>query len=347
MKTAAAVLVETGKPLVLVELEIPPLKAGQVLVEIAFSGVCHTQLLEWRGYRGKDPNLPHCMGHEGSGLVREVGPEVTKVRVGDPVILSWMKGSGTESGGTTYRWADQMVNAGAITTFSRHSVISENRLTILPAGISLRQAALLGCAVATGVGAVCNTASAKPGQSIAVFGVGGVGLCAVAGAVVAGCSPIIAIDVRETRLAVAKRMGATHCINASTVDSLKVISDICRGRLDCAVEVTGRPQVMAQAFSSVRPQGGVAVIVGNARADERLELDPKQFNLGKRLLGTWGGDNWPDRDFPHYCELVANGKINIEFLLSRSYDLKDINRALHDLETGEAVRPLVDMTLDC
>jgi S-(hydroxymethyl)glutathione dehydrogenase/alcohol dehydrogenase len=346
MKTVAAVLVETGKPLVLASLEVPELKAGQVLVEISFSGVCHTQVSECRGYRGKDNYLPHCLGHEGSGIVRDIGPGVTKVHRDDPVILSWIKGSGADVPGTIYRWDGRSVNAGAITTFSRYSVLSENRLTVLPRVFSLRNAALLGCAVPTGAGVVFNTAIPKPGQSIAVFGMGGIGLCAVSAAAIAGCDPIIAVDIRQEKLNTARQMGATNVILASTVNPVDEIKRICPGGLDFAIEASGRPEMMLQALHSVRNQGGTAVIVGNARHGERLELDPHQLNLGKRLLGTWGGDNWPDRDYPRYCELISSGKLNINLLLSNIYRLTDINEAIEDLETGKTLRPLIDMALE-
>jgi S-(hydroxymethyl)glutathione dehydrogenase/alcohol dehydrogenase len=346
MKTLAAVLVEPNRPVELEELEIPPLKPGQVLVEVAFSAVCHTQVLEWRGYRGEDRFLPHCLGHEGSGTVRETGPGVTKVRPGDAVILSWIKGSGHDVPGTCYRCNGHNVNAGAITTFSRYSVISENRLTPLADGISLQQAVLLGCAVPTGVGAVLNTGRPQPGQSLAVFGCGGVGLCAVAGAAAAGCTPVLAVDIRRDKLALAARMGATHLIHSTEVDPVEEVLRICPGGVDYCIEVTGRPAVMRQALACVRCQGGSAVIVGNARHGEVLQLDPHQFNLGKRLLGTWGGDNWPDRDYPRYGKLVAAGKVPVELLLSRAYALRQINDALQDLENGAAARPLIDMALE-
>lgn len=346
MKTLAAVLVETGKPLVLAELEIPALQPGQVLVEIAFSGVCHTQVLECRGHRGEDRYLPHCLGHEGSGIVCDVGPGVTKVKAGDRVILSWIKGSGADVPRTVYRWGDRKVNAGGITTFSRHAVISENRLTLLPQEIPLRDAALLGCAVPTGVGAVFNTARPKPGQSMAVFGTGGIGLCAVAGAAIAGCTPIIAVDIRWEKLALAGQMGATHRVHAAEVDPVAEVQRICPGGVDFAIEASGRPQVMLQALYSVRSQGGVAVVVGNARHGERVALDPRQLNLGKQLRGTWGGDNWPDRDFPRYCRLLSAGRLNLEPLLSRTYCLSEINEALDDLEAGTVARPLIEMALE-
>ena len=346
MKTTAAVLVETGKPLVLAALDIPALKPGQVLVQIAFSGVCHTQVLECRGYRGEDRYLPHCLGHEGSGIVCDVGPGGTKVKAGDRVILSWIRGSGTNVAGTVYRWGDRKVNAGGITTFSRYSVISENRLTVIPEDIPLRDAALLGCAVPTGVGVVFNTAQPKPGQSIAVFGTGGIGLCAVAGAAIAGCTPIIAVDIRPDKLKLARQMGATHRVHAAEVDSVEEVHRVCPGGVDFAIEASGRPEVMLQALYSVRNQGGAAVIVGNARHGERVALDPKQLNLGKQLRGTWGGDNWPDRDFPRYCKLLRAGKLNLEPLLSKTYRLSEVNKAIDELEAGMVARPLIDMTME-
>lgn len=343
MKTLAAVLVETGRPLELVELEVPRLKAGQVVVELAFSGVCRTQVLECRGHRGTDAYLPHCLGHEGSGIVRDVGPGVTKVKVGDGVVCSWMKGEGADVPGTTYLWGERTVNAGAITTFSRHAVISENRLTILAEKIPFRDAAMLGCAVPTGLGAIFNTARPQPGDSVAVFGTGGIGLCAVAAAAIAGCTPIIAVDVRPSMLDVARRMGASHGILAVNGNASGEVLRICAGGVDHAVEASGRPDVMRHALASVRPRGGAAVLIGNARHGERLELDPKEFNLGKRVLGTWGGDNDPDEDFPRYARLLQAGKLQLAPMLTRSYGLEDINAAIDDLDAGRVVRPVVDM----
>jgi len=343
MKTTTAVLVQTGKPLELAELDIPALKPGQVLVEVRFSAVCHTQLLEARGHRGEDKFLPHCLGHEGSGVVRDIGPGVTKVKVHDPVILSWIKGSGADVPGTTYGWNGKTVNSGAITTFGRFSVISENRLTLLTAGVAMRDAAMLGCAVPTGFGVVFNTAAPRPGQSLAVFGTGGVGLCAVAAAAISGCTPVIAVDVLESKLEVARQMGATDTINAATTDPLAALKQLVPGGLDFAIECSGRPDVMLQALNAVRNQGGAAVVVGNARSGERMSLDPLQMNLGKRLLGTWGGDSVPDRDYPRYARLLLAGRMRLDPILSKAYPLESINDALDDLESGAAVRPLIDM----
>lgn len=346
MKTTAALLVTPGQPLTLAEIEIPPLQPGQVLVEIAYSGVCHTQVLEVRGHRGEDRYVPHCLGHEGSGVVREIGPGVTKVQPGDQVILSWIKGPGLDVPGTVYDWDGRPVNAGGLTTFARHSVISENRLTVLPPGLSLRHAALLGCAVATGAGAVFNAAQSRPGQSLAVFGLGGVGLCAVAAAQIAGNVPLLAVDVVPAKLDLARQLGATGVIHAGETDPVAEITRLCPGGVDFAIEATGLPAVMLQALAAVRSQGGAAVIVGNARYGETLALDPRQLNQGKRLLGTWGGDTQPDRDFPRYARLIAAGRLDLEPLLSPPYPLSAIDQALDDLEAARVVRPLIDMSLE-
>jgi S-(hydroxymethyl)glutathione dehydrogenase/alcohol dehydrogenase len=343
MKTAAAILVETGKPLVIEDLDIPKLQPGQALVEIAYSGVCHTQMLECRGHRGEDKFLPHCLGHEGSGVVRDIGSGVSKVKPDQKVILSWIKGSGANVMGTQYDWHGRKVNAGAITTFSRFAVISENRLTPLADGVGMKEAALLGCAVPTGVGSVWNTAGARPGQSSVIFGTGGVGLAAVAGMVLAGCAPIIAVDVVPARLEIARHLGASHVLDASQGDVVAQILKLCPGGVDIALEATGRPAVMNQALAVVRSQGGVAVIIGNAREGETVALDPKQLNQGKQLRGTWGGDNVPDRDYPRYCQLLQAGKLNLEPILSSPYTLEQTNDALAALERGAVGRPLIQM----
>ncbi len=342
MRTLAAILVEIDR-IAIDEIELPPLKPGQVLVEIKYSGVCHTQLLEVRGHRGKDPYLPHCLGHEGSGIVVEVGEKVEKVKAGDPVILSWIKGTGANVAGSIFDWKGQKVNAGAITTFSRYSIISENRLTPLSKDFPLKEASLLGCAIPTGLGAVFNTARPRSGESLAVFGCGGIGLCAIKGASIAGCVPIIAVDINPAKLEAAKLMGATHFIDASKQDPVEAIQKI--GVLDFAIEASGSPVAMNQALRSVRPQGGAAVIVGNARQGQHFSFDPKELNQGKRLLGTWGGDNQPDLHYPRYCNLIRYGQLNPAPLIGKTYSLSQIDCALSDLEQGQVLRPIIDMAL--
>lgn len=344
MKTKAAILVDTTKPLAIEEIETPPLKPGQALVEIIYSGVCHTQVLECRGYRGEDRFIPHCLGHEGTGRVLETGPDVKKVREGDTVILSWIKGSGGNVPGSVYKWNGKDVNAGGVTTFQKHAVVSENRLTVLGEGMPAKESALIGCALATGAGAVINAAKAGPADSLAVFGTGGVGLCAVAGAALSGCVPLIAVDIKKNKLELARELGATHTVDASREDVAEAIRKIAPGGVDFAIEASGRPQVMRAALECVRPQGGAAVIIGNARHGEEFSFNPQQLNQGKSLIGTWGGDTDPDRDFPKYSALIAAGKLALDPLITKIYNLDSINDALDDLESGSVIRPLIDLS---
>lgn len=341
MKTLAAILVETKKPLIIDEIEIPSLKPGQVLVEIKYSGVCHTQLLETRGHRGEDAFLPHLLGHEGSGIVLELGANVSKVNKGDNVILSWMKGSGANVFSTSYNWKNKIVNAGAITTFNKYAVISENRLTKFPDNFPLKEAALIGCALPTGLGTIFNTAKPSPGESMAIFGCGGIGLSALLGAKLSGCAPIIAIDIFPEKLQLAKKMGASHIIDASSSNTLEELKKI--GTIDYAIDCSGNINAMNQALLAVRAQGGCAVIVGNAHYGNKLSIDPKEFNLGKKILGTWGGDNNPDIHFHRYINILKHHKVDLFPFTSNVYRLEEINKALDDLESGKVVRPIIDM----
>ena len=343
MKTLAAILVETGKPLVIDEIELPELVPGQVLVEILFSGICHTQLLETRGYRGHDPYVPHLLGHEGIGIVEETGPAVGKVRKGDKVLISWMQGLGANVPGSVSNWNGKRVNSGAVTTFSRFSVVSENRLTKISVDCDERQVSLIGCAGATGFGTVWNTLYARPGNSISIFGCGGIGLCAVHAARLAGCHPIIAIDVVDAKLQTAHTMGADVSINASSSDPVQVIREQCSGGVDLAVESSGKTSVMIQAINSIKPRGGVVAVIGNARKGEILNLDPGELNQGKQIRGTWGGDNIPDVHFPKYLKMLSAGRIDLSPLLSREYPLSMINEALDDLENGTVIRPVINL----
>jgi S-(hydroxymethyl)glutathione dehydrogenase/alcohol dehydrogenase len=344
VRTTAAILVNLNAPLELVDLEIPSLKLGQVLVELIFAGICHTQLLEIRGKRGPDSFLPHCLGHEGSGVVVEVGAGVTKVKPGDEVVLSWIKASGLDVPGTVYRWGSRDVNAGGVTTFGQRMAISENRLTVKPRELPMREAALLGCAIPTGFGAVFNSGGFRPGEKVAVFGAGGIGLAAIVAAAAGGAAAVIAIDKLASKLDVARQLGATHIIDAGTVSDVGEAIREQVGLVDLAIEATGQPTVMASILDNVRAQGGRAVIVGNAAHASTVTIDPRQFNQGKSLLGSWGGDSRPDADFPRYAGIIAAREGCVAPLVERSYGLQDINAAVDDLENGRALRPLIEFS---
>ncbi|WP_374649791.1 zinc-binding dehydrogenase [Dongia sp.] len=346
MRTEAAILVKTGQPLEIWEIEVPALKPGQVLIEMQYSGACRTQILEIRGLKGEDKWVPHCLGHEGVGRVLEIGADVSRVAPDDQVVLSWLRGPGLEAGGAKYRHAGVEVNAGGVTTFQRLAVVSENRVSKVPADIAAQQAIMLGCALPTGFGCVANTGRAKAGDSVVVFGAGGIGLSAIMTAAVLGCSPVIAVDISAEKRALAQRCGASQVIDPVHQDCVAEIRVATAGRgADIAVEATGNVDVMRTALDCVRAQGGRAVIAGNAPAGAMLAVSPAQLNQGKSLLGTWGGDCEPARDFPILADLMRSGRLDVAPLLSRPYALAEINAAIDDLEAGRVGRPLIDMSL--
>jgi S-(hydroxymethyl)glutathione dehydrogenase/alcohol dehydrogenase len=347
MKNLAAVLYEINEPLQIEELTIPELKEGQVLVEIAYSGVCHSQLNEIHGLKGEDKFLPHTLGHEGSGIVERIGPGVRKVNPGDHVVLTWIKGSGADIPSALYtRSNGSIVNSGAISTFLTRAVISENRLVKIPDEMPLREAALLGCAIPTGAGIVMNTAKISTGSSVAIFGIGGIGLSALLAANMMGAKVIIAIDVIDYKLEQALSFGATHVINAKNQDIISSILNITDNRgVDFAIESAGRRESMENAFSSVRDNGGLCIIAGNLPQGEHISIDPFDLIKGKRIIGTWGGETQPDRDIPSYIDLYLSGKLQLDTLITNIYSLKQINQAFEDLNNGKVGRSLIDMSV--
>lgn len=346
MKTLAAILVQQGQPLEMMELDIPPLKKGQVLVKIAYSGLCHTQLNEWKGTKGPDPFLPHTLGHEGSGIVLEIGEGVTKVQPGDHVVLSWIKGSGLDVPSATYSSSGKTINSGAISTFLEKAIISENRVIPIPRDIPLKEAALLGCAIPTGAGVVMNEMQVRENQSIAIFGVGGIGLSAILAAKHAKAYPIIAIDLHESKLAKARELGATHTL--CTSDPLPQLSDIVGSKgLDFALEAAGRRDVMETAFASIRPFGGLCVLAGNLPKGEKIQIDPFELIRGKRITGTWGGSTQIDRDIPRFATAFLQSSNALKPLVSHEVRLSQINELMTALHQGQIARGLIAFGESC
>jgi len=341
MKTRAAILHTIGEPLEIVELEIPPLQEGQVLVQMAYSGICHSQLNEVRGLKGKDPFLPHTLGHEGSGIVVEVGKNVTKVRPGVPVVLSWLKGAGLDVPRCAYGWKGSTVNSGAISTFMNYAVISENRVIPLPSGMPLREAALLGCAIPTGAGVVRNEMQLKEGSSFALFGAGGVGLSALLAAKFAKAYPLIVVDVQEKKLKQAKELGATHVFHAKDAASEKIL-ELTNGQgVDFAFESAGKKEAMENAFRSVKVSSGLCVLAGNLPQGEKIAIDPFDLIRGKRLIGTWGGKSHIDADVAYYSNLYLQQQFNFSSLISKEISLNEINCFPEEFDSGHCIRILV------
>lgn len=344
MKTKAAILTELNTPLVVDEIDVPPLECGQVLVEVHCSGICGAQLGEIAGVKGPDKFLPHLMGHEGGAVVLETGPGVSAVQTGDRVVMHWRKGVGIQARPASYKWNGRTVNAGWVTTFNQHAVVSENRLTVIPADIDFEIAALMGCAVTTGLGIVNNDAKVKIGQSIAVLGCGGVGLNVIQGAAMVSADPIIAIDIYDHKLEMATRFGATHTINSGKTDLAAEVRKIVGTKgVDVFVENTGVVRLIEQAYQ-LTAKTGRTILVGVPRHDQDITIYSLPLHFGKVLTGCEGGHTDPTTDIPRYLNLSRAGKLKLEGLVTHRYPFAQINDALDAVRSGQAGRCVLTMS---
>jgi S-(hydroxymethyl)glutathione dehydrogenase / alcohol dehydrogenase len=339
----AAVLYGPNQPLRLVSgIEVPDPGQGQVLVRLAYSGVCHSQLMEARGKRGEDRFLPHLLGHEGSGVVLATGSGVEKVSKGQKVVLGWIKGRGAEVPATRYRHGDGFINAGAVTTFNEYAVVSENRCVALPDGVPMDVAVLFGCALLTGAGIVTHEIEPPAGSSVAIFGLGGIGMSALMACRLYELEQLIAIDVAPEKRRLAAELGATATIDPASCDPVAEVRRLTNRRgVDFSIEAAGQSQTIEQAFNAVRRGGGWCVFASHPASGERISLDPYELIAGKQIAGSWGGGSDPDRDIPRFAELYRSGKLPLEKLLPHRYALDEINMALDDLEQRRAGRPSI------
>jgi S-(hydroxymethyl)glutathione dehydrogenase/alcohol dehydrogenase len=344
VKTAkAAILTESCKPLVIDEIRLPDsLDHGQVLVRVRTSSICGAQINEIDAVKGPDKFLPHLLGHEALATVIEIGPGVTSCRRDDMVIMHWRPGKGMQAQTPAYSWNGKKVNAGWVTTFNEYAVVSENRLTPVPASIDERSAPLLGCAITTALGVINNDAQVAIGESVIVFGVGGVGLNVVQFAAMVGANPVIAIDRLDNKLEMAKRFGATHAINSGTSkDVAASIRDLVGSDgADKVIETTGIKALIELAYELTAKKGR-CILVGVPR--EKVEIYTLPLHFDKVLKGSEGGQCQPARDIPRLVRLAEAGKISYEGIVTDEFALERINDALDLMRSGKSGRILVNI----
>ena len=338
----AAILVESKQPLIIDNITLPEnLEFGQVLVELHYSGICGAQINEIDAAKGPDKFLPHLLGHEGSGVVREVGPGVTTVTVDDHVVLHWRPSKGIQSPTPKYTWNGKTVNAGWVTTFNEQAIISENRLTVIPDSFDMRIAPLFGCAVTTAFGVVNNDAQIKIGQSVVIFGIGGVGLNIAQAASMVSTHPIIGVDLLQHKLEMGKKFGLTHTVVSSQENVNDTIRDIVGTQgADVVIETTGNSRVIEQAYELTHPDGKT-ICVGVPRKGDNISIYSLPLHFNKVLTGSHGGDAVPDVDIPRYIRLINAGKMTLDGIITHEFGLDDVNEALDLVRSGEAGRCVI------
>jgi NDMA-dependent alcohol dehydrogenase len=356
----AAVLYEFGQPLVVEELELDPPKAGEVLVRMAASGVCHSDLHVAQGIH--PTALPVVLGHEGAGVVEEVGPGVVGLGAGDHVLLTWLPYCGhcrqcvrgrpnicentawydatLEDGTCRFHRHGEPVHNYNTSSFAERSVVPARTAVKVEPSLPLSELAVMGCAVMTGVGAAINTARVRPGDTVAVVGCGGVGLNVVQGARIAGAAMIVAVDVVAAKLELARELGATAVVDASRCDPVEAVRELAGGGVDHAFEALGRPETIETAVA-LTGRGGQAVLIGMASPEVRVGLDALTTTLEERSVrGSWYGSCVPLRDIPLLIELYRDGRLRLEPLIT-TCGLDDVNDAFERMQAGETARSVI------
>jgi S-(hydroxymethyl)glutathione dehydrogenase / alcohol dehydrogenase len=359
----AAVLHDGSDDLVIEEIEATDLGPREVLIRTAACGLCHSDLHVLDGTLQRP--RPHVLGHEAAGVVAAVGGGVTSVAVGDHVVTCLVQGCGTcircEQGepalcrapSSTRRPAGQpsrlrtadgrnitvMGNVGGLT---EQMVIDERGLVGIDPDVPMHLAAILGCAVVTGLGAVFNVAKVRPGQSVAVLGCGGVGLNVIQGARIAGASQIIAIDMADQKLEMASRLGATDVVNASTADAVEAVLGLSDGGVDHAFEVVGRPATIEQAMAMTAP-GRNTYVLGVMADDATFTATSEYTKRGRSMIGVFMGSTQPRVDIPRYIQMWRRGQLDLESMVSRLLSLDEVNDGFRALAHGEVNRAVVMM----
>jgi len=362
MEINAAVIFEPSGKFTLEQLELSDPKDDEVLVRIVGAGICHTDLAA-RDQHLPIP-LPSVLGHEGAGIVEEVGARVTKVKPGDHVALSWMccgscpscragrdtycenflalNFSGAQpDGSTTLLKGDQVIHGSFFgqSSFANFALAEERNIVKVPEDIPLEILGPMGCGIQTGAGAVMNALQARPGTSIAIFGVGPVGMSAVLGAVVCGCTTIIAVDISPERLNMAEELGATHTINAGDVDPVEAILDLTGGGPNFSLECVGNPAVFRQAVD-VLPLLGVCGLAGVVAPGTEVSLNMDLIMNGRTVRGIIEGDAIPDLFIPKLIELYKQGRFPFDRMIT-FYPFEEINKAVEEMEKGLVIKPVL------
>jgi len=367
MKSRAAVAFEAGKPLQIVEIDVAPPKAGEVLVKITATGVCHTDAFT---LSGDDPEgvFPTVLGHEGGGIVIEVGEGVTSVKPGDHVIPLYTaecgkckfclsgktnlcssvratQGKGLMPDGTTrFSYNGQPIyHYMGCSTFSEYTVVAEVSLAKVNPEAPLEKVCLLGCGVTTGIGAVHNTAKVKPGDSVAVFGLGGIGLAVIQGAVQAKAGRIIAIDTNPGKFELARSMGATDCINPKDHDKpiQDVIVELTDGGVEFSFECIGNVNVMRAALECCHKGWGESVIIGVAGAGQEIATRPFQLVTGRVWRGSAFGGVKGRTQLPGMVEQAMKGEIDLDPFITHNLPLEQINEAFELMHEGKSIRTVI------
>ncbi|HYA42321.1 MAG TPA: alcohol dehydrogenase catalytic domain-containing protein [Syntrophobacteraceae bacterium] len=343
----AAVLEQINAPLCIADVEPGELSFGQVLVKVLVSGICGAQLQEIAGEKGNARYVPHLLGHEGCGVVEETGSGVTRVKKGDKVVMHWRKGDGVEADFPTYTFKGKTIRGGKVTTFSEYAIASENRVTPVPQEISNDFCALLGCGLSTALGAVANEAQVRPGESVMVVGLGGLGACVMKAARFAQARPIVGIDVFDSKKERVEALHGDLFVNAAKESIPEALQRGVGARtMDVIIDTSGNARSIADTLPLLG-EGGRYILAGHIKPGESVEIKMADHLFGsaegKTIKATQGGRFSPRRDIPRYVELFQAGSLDIDNLITHRTTLDHVNDAVAMMRGGGANRIIIDL----
>lgn len=342
----AAILETINSPLVIGEVKLLPLSFGQVLVKVLVSGFCGAQLQEIAGNKNNANYVPHLLGHEGCGIVQDVGVGVTRVKKGDKVVMHWRKGEGIESDFPSYEYKGKVMRSGKVTTFSEYSIVSENRVTKVPDDTPEDLCALLGCGLSTGLATINIEADVKFGESVMIVGAGGLGINLLKAAKLAGACPIIMVDIHENKREVCESLGAHLFINCKTHKiQEEIVKKFNVKEIDVIIDTSGNKKSIEETMLLLSGTGRY-ILVGQPKPGESIELHTAchLFNGdGKSIKATQGGQFSPSRDILRYVKMYKAGILDISGIITHRVKLDEINGAIDLIRNGQAGRILIEM----
>lgn len=316
---------------------------NKVLVKILYSGICRSQLMEIDMRRGKDMYLPHLLGHEAIGIVKKIGKKIEKVKIGDKVVLSWIKGMGISSKGGKFNLKNkEQINYGPITTFSNYSIISEDRCFKVFKAFPNKIGSFFGCSILTGAGMVFNHIKILPNNSVVLIGIGGIGLASLLALKCLKIKDVLIIENNKSRHNLIKKIGFKNILRSNEKNFNNKIKKISKNKLyDVCIEAAGKIDTIELGMSVINNSGKL-IFASHPDSTQKIRLDPHDLIKGKQIFGSWGGNSKPDKDIIKFYNLYKKNNL-LKFLNSKVYSLKNIKKAIVDFRKGKTLRPVIKM----
>ena len=338
MKAKFAVLFKNKLPLKLLDLRIPQLKKGQVLVKLHYTSICRSQIMEIDGLRGKDRWLPHLLGHEGSGKIVKLSSNIRNFKINDRVLITWISTEGLKSNGAKFEYKSEIINSGSSTTFSQYTIVSENKIIKLPNYLNYKNASFFGCAIPTGFGMILNEINLRQkNKEILIIGLGGIGVSALICLNILKFKKITVIDNSRRKIGKIKEIRKFKKVNfANNPKEVKI------NNYDYVIECAGKIETIEKSIDYIKNTGKV-IFASHPHSGRKIKINPHELIKGKKIVGTWGGGIQTKKEFTKIFKMMRKNLRYLKIINNQVYDLKDINKAISDFKQNKVLRPIIKL----